>query len=249
MCGFPQDNPDHVPAQPGKDPDPTGEPRSFERTMEEAQDANASSLPDADEQRPSRGAGPTPSHRDTFDRSDDSADEAAREANEPVSIDRRELDGLRKKAAESDNYLDMLQRARAEFLNYQKRMRKEMDALREGAIHDFASELLPILDDFARAIAALDSAEARTDEDHKGFADGVKMIEAQLHKALEKHQIKPIAAKGQPFDPTYHEAVMQQPSDDQPGGTVLEELRRGYTAGDRVLRAAQVIVAAAANGS
>ncbi len=170
-------------------------------------------------------------------------DEPAAEGNgaEFVMVAKDKLEELQKKAAETDEYVDMLQRARAELSNYQKRARKEMDTIRESAIHDFATELLPVLDDFARALEALDSPQGEADP--AAFADGVRMIESQLYKALEKHNIKPIQAKGRPFDPTYHEALMQLPTEEHEDGSVVEELRKGYTAGNRVLRAAQVVVA------
>jgi len=162
-----------------------------------------------------------------------------------VTVAQGELDALKQKAKECDQYLDMLQRSRADLLNYQKRVRKEMAGWREDAIQDFAADLLPILDDFARATAAWDGPESRSEDAH-AFAEGVRMIEDQLYKALAQHAIEPMEAKGKPFDPAYHEAVLQQPSDEYPPGTVMEELRRGFTIAGRVLRAAQVIVAAGA---
>lgn len=164
-----------------------------------------------------------------------------------VTVAQGELDALKQKAKECDQYLDMLQRARADLLNYQKRIRKEMAAWREDAIQGFAADLLPILDDFARATAAWDGPESDArPEDIHAFVEGVRMIEDQLYKALAQHAIEPMEAKGKPFDPAYHEAVLQQPSDEYPPGTVMEELRRGFTIAGRVLRAAQVIVAAGA---
>jgi len=164
-------------------------------------------------------------------------------AEEHVIIGRAELEAIQKKAEEGTQYLDMLQRARADLSNYQKRARKEIASRRGETVQDVALDLLPILDDFARAIASV-SGEPRL-EDYQAFADGVRMIEEQLYKALAQHKIEPIEAKGQPFDPAYHEAVMQQPSEGHEPGTVMEELRRGYVIEDRVLRASQVIVAAA----
>ena len=164
-------------------------------------------------------------------------------ADEHVIIGRAELEALQKRAEECDQYLDMLQRARADLSNYQKRVRKEMDSRRGETVQDVALDLLPILDDFARAIASVGD-DPRL-EDYQAFADGVRMVEEQLYKALAQHKIEPLAAKGQPFDPAYHEAVMQQPSEEHEPGTVMEELRRGFVIEDRVLRASQVIVAAA----
>ena len=164
-------------------------------------------------------------------------------ADEHVIIGRAELEALQKKAEECDHYIDLLQRARADLSNYQKRMRKEMASRRGETIQDVALDLLPILDDFARAIASVDGNQRP--EDYQAFVNGVRMIEEQLYKALARHKIEPLEAKGKPFDPAYHEAVMQQPSKEHEPGTVMEELRRGFAIEDRVLRASQVIVAAA----
>jgi len=170
---------------------------------------------------------------------DSSPDQAERD--ELVAIAKSELDQLQEKAAESDTYLDLLQRSRAELANYQRRVRREIVALRGDTVRDVMAGLLPLLDDFGRAFDAL----AETPDAHcEAFAQGVRMVETQLCKILEAHDIRPMEAVGKPFDPEFHEAVMQQPTDDHPHGVVIEELRKGYIAGDRVVRPAQVIVAA-----
>lgn len=170
---------------------------------------------------------------------DSSPDEA--EPDELVTIAKSELDQLQANAAESDTYLDLLQRSRAELANYQRRVRRELVALRGDTVRDVMAGLLPVMDDFARAFDAL----AETADAHcEAFAEGVRMVEAQLYRLLEAHDIRPMEAVGEPFDPEFHEAVMQQPTDEHPHGLVIEELRKGYIAGDRVVRPAQVIVAA-----
>jgi len=171
---------------------------------------------------------------------DDSSPHEAK-PDELVVIAKSELDQLQEKAAESDTYLDLLQRARAELANYQRRVRREMAALRGDSVRDVMAGLLPVLDDFGRAFDAL----AETPDAHcEAFAHGVRMVETQLCRILEAHDIRPMEAVGKPFDPEFHEAVMQQPTKEHPHGVVIEELRKGYIAGDRVVRPAQVIVAA-----
>jgi len=172
-------------------------------------------------------------------------DQAEPEAvDEQVAIAKSELQALREKAEESDRYLDGLLRAQAELLNFQKRMRKQLGARRDEAIWEFASSMLPALDDLARALAAVEGSQPQAN-DYKAFVNGIRMIESQIYKTLADYSITPIEAMGQPFDPAFHEAVLQIPNSDYPDGTVIEDLRKGFAAGDRVLRASQVAVSMA----
>ena len=140
-------------------------------------------------------------------------------------------------AAERDEYLDKLRRLKADFENYQKRMEREKTAWREQLLADFMKDLLPLLDDLERAIAA---SRADESQDSSGLLQGVEMIHDQFLKYLESHGLTPIEIEGKPFDPVYCEAVMQVESADHPDKTVLAEFRRGYTVNERVLRPAQV---------
>lgn len=128
-------------------------------------------------------------------------------------------------------------RLTAELQNQQKRAQREKQEALRYAEAEFARELLPVLDDFERTVAAADTApDART------VADGVRIVQQQLLKVLASRGIAPIQAAGRPFNPDEHEALMQQPSD-QPAGTVLYEAARGYRMHERVLRPARVVVA------
>lgn len=135
-----------------------------------------------------------------------------------------------------DEYLDQLQRSRAEFANYQKRSRAQAEADRQYAVADLARDLLPVIDNFERALDAAGKAGASS------IVEGLEMVHRQLLAALAKHGVEPIPALGQPFDPNQHEALMQQPHAEHPEGTVVGELGRGYRLRDRVLRPAQVAV-------
>lgn len=135
-----------------------------------------------------------------------------------------------------DEYLEQLQRTRAEFVNYQKRARAQADADRQYMVGAVAVDLLAVLDNFERAI------EAARPAGHSGIIEGLEMVHRQLLAALGKHGVEPIAALGQPFDPNEHEALMQQPSADHPEGTVVAELGKGYRLRDRVLRPSKVAV-------
>jgi molecular chaperone GrpE len=137
---------------------------------------------------------------------------------------------------ERDEYLDQLQRSRAEFANYQKRARAQADADRLYAIGPLAVDIVNELDNFERAIDAARAAGAAS------IVEGLDMVHKRLLAALAKHGVEPIPALGQPFDPNQHEALMQQPDAERPEGTVVAELGRGYRLRDRVLRPTQVAV-------
>lgn len=145
-------------------------------------------------------------------------------------------DDLAQVTRQRDDYQDQLLRARAEFANYQKRTKLQADADRQYLIVPLALDVLAAIDNFDRAI------EAARAEGASGIVAGLDMVHKQLVGALAKHGVEPIAALGQPFDPNQHEAILQQPDADQPEGTVVAELVRGYKLKDRVLRPTKVAV-------
>lgn len=139
-----------------------------------------------------------------------------------------------------DEYLTLAKQTRAEFENYQKRAQRDLAVERQYAQTPLAGDLLSALDNLDRALDAADKAG-----DKGPLAQGVALVRNQLLDALRRHGVKPIDAKGKPFDPNQHQAVMQQPSAEVPPQTVLTVLEQGYTIHDRVLRPARVIVSAA----
>jgi len=151
-----------------------------------------------------------------------------------------EIAQLRK---ERDEYQDQALRARAEFANYQKRSKQQADADRVYAVGSLARDLLDSLDNLSRAIDVLRAAGA------EGVTAGLDMVQKQLLEVLGKHGVEPIAALGEPFDPNFHDAVLQQPSPTQPEGTVVGELSKGYKIRDRVLRPSKVAVSVRSSGS
>jgi molecular chaperone GrpE len=156
-----------------------------------------------------------------------------------VSIDAAELEALRKQAAEKAQYLDLLQRARAEFENYQKRNQRERDQERRYFQGALILELLPVFDNLDRATAAAQAAG------EKGpLADGVLMVQSQFLELLKRNNITRIEALGKPFDPNLHQAVMQRPTEEAEPNTILQVLEQGFMNQDRVLRPAKVIVSA-----
>jgi molecular chaperone GrpE len=149
-----------------------------------------------------------------------------------------DLDALRARAQERDEFLDLLQRTRADFANYQKRSQKEREQEHRYQYGPLVLDLLPALDNLERATAA-----ARQAGEQGPLVQGVAMVQNQLLDVLRRYGITPIEAQGKPFDPNLHQAVMQQPAaQGQPPGTVVQVLERGYLNHDRVLRPAKVIV-------
>ena len=137
--------------------------------------------------------------------------------------------------AERDELFGRLQRLAAEFDNYRKRNARENAALVERANERLVKELLPVLDDLARALdAAEEHEEAKLEE-------GVRLVHRSLAELLAKQGLAEIETDGK-FDPHVHEALLSQPSDAEEG-TVIEVVQKGYKLGDRVLRPARVVVA------
>ena len=145
-------------------------------------------------------------------------------------------DELAQALRQRDEYHDKLQRAHADFANYQKRAKAQADADRLYLIKPLALDILDALDNFDRAIETARAGGAQA------IAEGLGMVEKQFVAALNKHGVEPIPALGQPFDPNFHEAIMQRPDAMHPEGTVVAEMARGYKLNDRVIRPSKVAV-------
>jgi len=142
---------------------------------------------------------------------------------------------LQKLKAERDSLLDRLARAQAEFENARRRASKEQQDFRDYATVDTVKSLLPVIDSFERAL--------QVKSEPGDFRGGVELIYKQLQDALAKLGVRPIPAKGEPFDPHVHEAIEMVETSDAADHEVLEELQRGYKLKDRLLRPAMVKVA------
>jgi molecular chaperone GrpE len=140
---------------------------------------------------------------------------------------------------ERDDYYDRLLRLTAEFDNYRKRNERERREMSERAAAGLLQELLPVVDDFERAL------RADAGRDAESYRDGVALILRQIRDLLARHGVTAIDALGTDFDPHVHQAVAYEPSPGHRDGEVIEELRRGYKLGDRLLRPAMVKVARA----
>ena len=145
-------------------------------------------------------------------------------------------DELAQAFRQRDELQDKLVRAQADFINYQKRAKAQADADRVYLVKPLALDILNALDNFDRAIEHARSGGAQA------IAEGLVMVEKQFVAALVKHGVEPIESLGQPFDPNFHEAIMQRPDADHPEGTVVSEFAKGYKLGDRVIRPSKVAV-------
>jgi molecular chaperone GrpE len=139
-----------------------------------------------------------------------------------------------------DEYYDRLLRKTAEFDNYRKRVERDRVAQAEAAAASVLEELLPLVDDLERALAADPGAEGA-----EAYRRGVELIHRQLLEILKKRGVRAIEALGADFDPHFHQAVTHEHAEGARDGEILEEFRRGYMLGDRLLRPAMVKVAKA----
>lgn len=128
---------------------------------------------------------------------------------------------------------------KAELINYRKRKDDEVSYMLKYANEDLVKELLPIVDNFERAIKLDDD---NLEDELSKFLEGFKMIYCHLVKALEKFGVKAIDGANKPFDPTYHQAVLTEARDDLESGMVIEVLQKGYLLKDKVIRPAMVKV-------
>ena len=141
------------------------------------------------------------------------------------------LTSLGKAKKEAADYLEALQRERAEFINYRNRAKKEQDRFRQHGIIDVLTALLPALDDIDRI------------REHSEMDDSFKAVAAKIDKAFEKFGVEKFGEKGEDFDPTKHDAILHKPDPNAEKETVDTVVEAGYRIGDRVIRAARVVVA------
>lgn len=163
------------------------------------------------------------------------AAEAAQQETPQADSEDGKLTPLGQAKKEAAEYLEALQRERAEFINYRNRTRKDMDRARQQGIIDVLTAELPALDDIDRI------------REHGEMDDSFKAVAAKLDKTFEKFGVEKFGAKGEDFDPTKHEAVLHKPDPDAEKATVDTVVEAGYRIGDRVIRAARVVVASPQN--
>ncbi len=167
----------------------------------------------------------------------------------PEKTDQEEVDDpmkdfetrLEAKQQEAKENYDRLLRVSAEFENYKKRTTRELEEFRKFANQSLIKELLSVVDNLE---LAMNSTNGHKTID-QGLLQGLEMTHTEILKVFEKFNVKPIEAQGQIFDPTFHEAVMQEETDEFDENTVINELQKGYLIHDRLLRPSMVVVAGA----
>lgn len=147
-------------------------------------------------------------------------------------------DPLAEAKAEAAKMKEQWMRTAADFDNFRKRSRRELEDSRKAGKEDLLKEFLPVFDNLERAIQSAARAN-----DVKAVADGLNMILRQYLDTLARGGITKVPTVGSRFDPTHHEAIQQVETDDQPPGMVVAEVQPGYLQGDRLIRAAMVVVA------
>lgn len=163
---------------------------------------------------------------------------------EPEEEIRRLRDALEAKTREAEEHRDRYLRAAAEFDNARKRAAREREEYTRYVNESLLRELLPVLDNFDRALQA-----ARGEPAAAAVTAGVELTQREFLRVLEKFGVTPFPSVGQPFDPERHEAIARVPAQGRPEGTVVDETARGYLLNGRVLRPAMVTVASSPDPS
>ena len=156
-----------------------------------------------------------------------------------VDLEKEHMDKLNAAFNKISELEDKLIRQNAEMVNFRKRKEEEVNKMLKFCNEDLIKEILPILDNFERAILIDDSNLTETE---KQYLTGFKMIYSHLVNIMEKFDVKPIDGSDKPFDPVYHNAIMLEKKEGVPSGMVIEVLQKGYLLKDKVIRTAMVRV-------
>lgn len=166
---------------------------------------------------------------------DNSSDVEEENEQEEKALDEHE-ETIKKLQEENKEQYERMLRIQAEFDNYKRRTQQERINERKYQVQSLAEELLPVLDNFERAL------QVEVNEQSKGIYEGIKMVYNQLLEALKSNGVEPIDVVGKQFDPNLHHAVMQIDDDQYKSNEIVEELQKGYMLKDRVLRPSMVKV-------
>jgi molecular chaperone GrpE len=173
---------------------------------------------------------------------DDENNIETQEVTEAISEEQETISALQNELAEAqakaNEYLDGWQRARADFTNYKKRIERDQAQTYQNAAGNTHKRYLGIVDDLERALN-----NRPQDGEGAAWAEGIELIYRKMLSTLESEGILRMDAEGMPFDPTLHEAIMSEESDQHESGQIIEVLQQGYMFGDKVLRPAVVRVA------
>jgi molecular chaperone GrpE len=211
--------------------DATYEPAADKEASRQEEAANAEHASPADAAANAEPASPADAAEPAEAESQTETDNAAEAEPDPIAL---QLEELRKQA--DDNYQRYL-RTQADFDNFRRRARQEKEDFIKYASLKLIEQLLPVVDNFGRALAA-----SKDNRDFDALLKGLDMTYRQLDQVLAQEGLTPIEAVGQPFNPELHQAVMQVESEEYGEGIVVEELQKGYMLKDKVIRPAMVKV-------
>lgn len=227
-----------------------GEKDQYDRTEADQQRASAATAGEDRRQAAVEAATQAAAEAETEAATEATAEAATQASTQAPATSAEELEELERQLEEKEERCQALvaqwQRLQADFDNFRKRVRREQEELRQYAAADLVEKLLPVLDNFGRALAETQK-QAVGPEIDRSFRAGVEMIYRQLNGILEAAGLKRMEAVGQPFDPRCHDGLAREDQEIPPGATtidvVVEEYETGYWFKDRVLRPARVKVA------
>ena len=176
----------------------------------------------------------TENENQTEEKKEEVANEEVNEKKDDIIKENEEKSELQKKQIELDELDDRYKRVFAEFENYKKRTQKERDGLYNSVLGDIIVNMLPILDNLQMAV----NAECKDE----GYKQGVELVEKQFKEFLSKNNVEEIPAIGEMFDPSVHEAVGSAQDETKQNGEIVQEYRKGYKLGSKILRHSMVIV-------
>ena len=165
---------------------------------------------------------------------DNETEEIKEVATEETKKENEEKSELQKKQIELDELDDRYKRVFAEFENYKKRTQKEREGLYNSVLGDIITNMLPLIDNLQMAA----NAECKDE----GYKQGVELVEKQFKEFLSKNKVEEIPSIGETFDPSVHEAVSSVHDDTKQSGEIIQEYRKGYKIGSKVLRHSMVVV-------
>ncbi len=170
---------------------------------------------------------------DIVELEEETVEEAPPEAEAPAAPDNQQLRDLEVQVETLKSRNDQLMRVAADFENYKRRHAREKEEMAKYAGQQVVANVLPVLDNFERALQAQADSQS---EDMESFVEGVRMIQKQLLEVLTKANVSVVEAVGQPFNPEFHEAIASEVSDEVPDETVLQEFQKGYVMHGRLIR-------------
>lgn len=214
-----------------------------EQIVENPEEASAE---DTDTENADSGENTAPEAEDTDsaetetmaeNRAEENADSDDKKEKKKSFLGRDKKEKANKLQEKVDELEDRVKRQMAEFDNFRKRSEKEKSAMFETGAKSVVEKILPVVDNFERGLAGLSEEEMK-----QPFAEGMNMVYKQLMTELEKLEVKPIEAVGCEFNPEFHNAVMQVESEEYESGVIAQELQKGYTYRDSVVRHSMVAV-------